>query len=199
MKNSPKRVIHYLASQYRLDAIHNRDRFDCLWEHGRLMSKLPRTKSFVDLMLGCECILKAHILLGNQGEDPLKLYCRLKKMGHDIGALSQDANFMTDRTHYNLLKDRSIDKYIYLRYSLDAQERYYPSALIDDGSEIEYSRTIGNHMWVHEIRDTLEALILPANQALNASDDNTDNFKDILEHLNTVGLFMESAKIRITS
>jgi hypothetical protein len=35
-------------------------RFDQLWEAGPPMHKMGRMKSFVDLLIGCECTLKAH-------------------------------------------------------------------------------------------------------------------------------------------
>lgn len=52
-------VLRSLAEHFHRDAVDFGARFDLLWEAGPLMHKMGRTKTFTDLLMGCECALKA--------------------------------------------------------------------------------------------------------------------------------------------
>lgn len=55
MNLKPMSVLHSLAEHFHRDAVDFGARFDLLWEAGPLMHKMGRTKSFTDLLMGCEC------------------------------------------------------------------------------------------------------------------------------------------------
>lgn len=63
MDEKPLSVAHTLAEHFQRDALDFAARFDLLWEAGPLLHKMGRTKSFVDLLMGCECALKCHCFL----------------------------------------------------------------------------------------------------------------------------------------
>jgi hypothetical protein len=74
MKTTPLSVLHTVADHYKSDARDFLDRFDILWE--AQLHKTGRIKSFVDLLLSCECILKCHIVLGRTSDDPITIEYR---------------------------------------------------------------------------------------------------------------------------
>lgn len=55
-------VHHSIAEYYWLDARDFLSRFDALWDVET--HKTGRIKTFVDLLMGCECALKSHLMLG---------------------------------------------------------------------------------------------------------------------------------------
>ena len=140
-------------------------RFDLLWEAGPLMHKLGRVKSFIDLLMACECTLKAHGFLGRLHEDPHEIYRAIRKRSHNIDQLAEYASFNHDRTDYDFLKSRLSMFSIVLRYSLDAYETFFPSLVGQDEAELNYSHTIGSNPWVMEIRAALERLIEAARES----------------------------------
>ncbi|MDI3514192.1 MAG: hypothetical protein PWP40_1421 [Rhodocyclaceae bacterium] len=70
----PMSIAHTLAEHFHRDSVDFAQRFDLLWEAGPLMHKLGRIKSFIDLLMACECALKAHGFLGRLNEDPREIY-----------------------------------------------------------------------------------------------------------------------------
>jgi len=158
MDSKPLSVMHTLADHFHRDALDFAARFDLLWEAAPLMHKMARTKSFVDLLMGCECALKCHGIFGHLKEQPRDVYRRIRGFGHRVGDLADYAAFLDDRTHYNHLKDQLSEFPVFLRYSLDAYETFFPSFLDRKAADLNYSQTIGNNPWVLEIRASLEAL-----------------------------------------
>jgi hypothetical protein len=53
----------------------------------------------MDLLMGCECELKAHITLSRLQDDTVKIYKQLKTAGHSIDKLTEMAQLMEDRSH----------------------------------------------------------------------------------------------------
>ena len=158
MDTKPLSVMHTLAEHFHRDAIDFVSRFDLLWEAGPLMHKMGRTKTFIDLLMGCECALKCHGFLSHLTEQPRDVYRRIRSFGHNIANLADYATFLQDRTYYNHLKNRLATFPVFLRYSLDAYETFFPSFLDRSNAELNYSQTIGNNAWVLEIREALEGL-----------------------------------------
>ncbi|MNR54514.1 hypothetical protein D3C85_1747110 [compost metagenome] len=69
---------------------------------------------------------------------------------------------MEDRSHYNFLKNNLQGLSVFIRYSLDAYGTFFPFLDYDD-AEINYSKTIGNNLWVLSIRDHLASMINASN------------------------------------
>lgn len=159
MKIKPASLLHSIAEHFHHDASDFIDRFDILWESQT--HKTGRIKTFVDLLMGCECELKAHAILSRLQDDPLEVYKSVRAAGHRIDRLTEMAHFMEDRTHYDFLKDNLLGKSVFIRYSLDAYDTFFPFDY--DDADINYSETIGNHVWVMQIRRHLKLMIDASN------------------------------------
>lgn len=157
MNTAPLSVLHTVADHYIRDAQDFLERFDHLWE--QMLHKMGRTKSFVDLIFACECVLKAHIVLGQINDDPVTVYKAMRRLSHDVAALASAAQFMQDRGTYQFVSDRLGPFSVFIRYSLDAYETFFPSAMERADADINYSNTIGNHDWVLECRSQVATLI----------------------------------------
>jgi hypothetical protein len=153
----PRSLLHTVAEYFHRDAVDFAARFDCLWNAGALMHKMGRTKSFVDLMMGCECALKCDGLLSGLNEDPVIVYKRVRRCGHNIRDLLAHARFCNVEQYEALLGELA-SMPVHIRYSRDAYDAFFPSLMNQDAAEFNYSRTIGNNTWVLRIRETLEAL-----------------------------------------
>lgn len=155
--NSNTSAIVTMAMHYHHDAREFAQRFDFMRE--RQTSKTGRTKSFVDLIMGCESVLKAHILLGHKDIEPSAAYEHCRTPGHSIAKLADQATYCIDRTNYDFLKTQLSPFRVAIRYSLDTYGSLFPLCYERSGSDIDYSRTIGNTTWVSEIRACLELLL----------------------------------------
>ena len=160
----PTSIAHTLAEHFHRDSVDFAQRFDLLWEAGPLMHKLGRIKSFIDLLMACECTLKAHGFLGRLNEDPREIYRAIRKRSHNIDQLADYASFNHDRADYDFLKSRLSTFSVVLRYSFDAYETFFPSLVDQSEAELSYSNTIGKNPWVMEIRAVLERLIEAASE-----------------------------------
>lgn len=160
MKTKPVSVLRTIAKHYAIDARDFAARFDALWEDGRLMHKTGRIKSFVDLLMACECALKAHVALGRLQDNPEEVYETIRNAGHRIALLSEAAKFLDDRSSYDALSSRLDQFSVFIRYSLDAYEAFFPMMVVRDEAALNYSGTIGNNSWVLETRALLGDPIL---------------------------------------
>jgi hypothetical protein len=157
MNPAPLSVLHTISDHYIRDAQDFLERFDLLWE--RMLHKMGRTKSFVDLLFACECALKAHFVLGRIDDDPVAVYKAMRALSHDVAALAGAAQFIQDRGTYQFVSDRLGPFSVLIRYSLDAYETFFPSAMERAEADINYSNTIGNNAWVLECRSHVATLI----------------------------------------
>ncbi len=155
--HKPRSLLHTVAEYFHRDAVDFAARFDCLWEAGPLMHKMGRTKSFVDLMMGCECALKCDGLLSGLKEDPIIVYKRVRRCGHNIRDLLVHARFC-EVEKYEALLGELANIPVHIRYSRDAYDAFFPALMNRDAAEFDYSRTIGSNPWVLRIREALEAL-----------------------------------------
>lgn len=176
----PLSVLHDLADHFFRDALDFGTRFDQLWEAGLLMHKMGRTKSFVDLMIGCECALKAHCFLSHLEDDPEVVYREVRRRGHNIDQLAAYATLISDRSDYEALNTNLARFSVFLRYSIDAYETFFPSYQERELAELNYSRTIGNNAWVLDIRACLERLNAALSDRLGGWV--TDDLEAILTH-----------------
>lgn len=152
----PTSIHRSLAEFYLRDADDFAQRFDCLWEE--LLQKNSRIKTFVDLLMGIECALKAHIFMSRQDEDPIKLYKEIRSRGHSIDKLVEIADWMQERDIYIELAKKLQPFSVFVRYRFDADQTFFPALVERDQADINYSTSIGRNAWVLEIRDMLEQL-----------------------------------------
>ena len=158
MDPKPRSILHSVAEQFHRDAIDFATRFDLLWEAGPLMHKMGRTKSFVDLMMGCECALKCDGMLSGSGEDPVLVYKRIRGCSHRIRDLVQRAKLIESREPYVTL-DACLSQFpVHIRYSREAYESFFPAFMEPEAAELNYSGTIGDNAWVLRVRQVLESL-----------------------------------------
>lgn len=150
-------VHHTIAEYYWFDARDFLSRFDALWEVET--NKTGRIKTFVDLLMGCECALKSHVMLGLEKLGPKEAYSMLRGASHRISALADAAQLNRDRSDYDFLKNELSDFPIKIRYSLDAYDTFFPMLCNWSEADINYSTTIGCHPWVKSIRHALSRLI----------------------------------------
>ncbi|MCT8276525.1 hypothetical protein [Xanthomonas translucens] len=157
MKTLPISVQHSVAEFYHRDARDFASRFDVLWEDQ--LHKTGRIKSFVDLVMGCECALKSHVFLSRLDEDPDETYKLVRRAGHNSERLSILAKFLADRSLYEQVGSKLAPFSVIVRYSLDAYSTFFP--VLSDWSDapINHAATVGNNTWVLSVRHDLEQLI----------------------------------------
>lgn len=180
MKAAPVSVLHTIADHYKRDASDFLERFNILWE--RQLHKTGRIKSFVELLLACECILKCHIILQEIEGDPRTVYKKVRSIGHNIEALAKEARYLNDRSSYAEIESRLGSFSILVRYSLDAYETFFPSALEGSDAPINHSATIGNNPWVLATRDLVTSLINSTTKSSDEIEFVTDDLEILLQH-----------------
>ncbi len=190
METKPISILHSIAEHYAQDARDFAERFDVLWE--KQLHKTGRIKSFVDLMMACECGLKAHAALGRVSGDPTEVYTMIRKAGHRIGPLAEAATFLSDRSTYDELASRLDSFSVFIRYSLDAYETFFPLLVERDEAKLNYSQTVGNNRWVLEVRNLLDTLLASVSKELAGFV--TDDIEQILGHERRMREFMEAFK-----
>jgi len=157
MKTLPISVQHSVADFYHKDARDFASRFDTLWEDQ--LHKTGRIKSFVDLVMGCECALKSHVFLSNLDRDPDETYRQIRRAGHSSKQLSELAAFLPDRSLYKRVGSKLAPFSVFMRYSLDAYSTFFPALSDWADAPINHTATVGNNTWVLGVRDDLEQLI----------------------------------------
>lgn len=188
MKIKQASLLHSIAEHFHHDAFDFIDRFDVLWESQT--HKMGRIKTFVDLLMGCECELKAHAILSCLEDDPIKVYKTVRVAGHRIDRLAEMAQFMEDRTHYDFLKDNLFELSVFIRYSLDAYGAFFPFDY--DDAKINYSKTIGNNVWVMSVRDNLRLMMEASNDEFTGMISN--DFLELFSLEEQMTLFMKNIR-----
>lgn len=158
-KTKPSSLLHSIAEYFLSDGRDFATRFDALWENGRLMHKMGRTKSFVDLLMAVECVLKAHALLSLKDKPVEEAYLAVRRSGHDLRKLASLATYMPDHTLYEHLADSLAELQVHLRYSFEAYEAFFPAWTGRNDAELNYTATIANNPWVLSIRANVQTLI----------------------------------------
>ena len=157
MKALPISVQHSVADFYHRDARDFAARFDTLWEDQ--LHKTGRIKSFVDLVMGCECALKSHVFLSRLDQDPDKTYQLIRRAGHSSEKLSALATFLADRSLYERVATKLAPFSVFVRYSLDAYSTFFPALSDWADAPINHAATVGNNAWVLGVREDLKQLI----------------------------------------
>jgi hypothetical protein len=181
-------IQYSVAEHYHRDAIDFAGRFDILWEIQT--QKTGRIKSFVDLLMSCECVLKSHIFLSHLEDNPKDTYILIRSAGHQIAQLADKANFLEDRSDYEFLNERLNDFSVLIRYSLDAYEMFFPFLSEREEDKLNYSRTIGNNAWVLEVRQCLATLLDKSKSKFSGLV--TSDICTIFAHEEEMRKFMES-------
>lgn len=187
MDVKPLSVLYSIAEHYHRDAFDFASRFDVLWEDQT--HKTGRIKSFVDLLMACECVLKSHIILGRLSDDPKDVYSRIRKASHQIEPLAKAACYLEDRSSYEAIAQRLHEFSVFIRYSLDAYETFFPSYIERCEAKLNYSQTIGNNSWVLEVRTILGTLLDSSNDRFSGFV--TDDIGAIVEHEKQMKEFIE--------
>lgn len=190
VKTKPLSILYSIAEHYAQDARDFAERFDILWE--KQLHKTGRIKSFVDLMMACECGLKAHVALGRVSEDPAEVYKMIRRASHRIEPLAQAATLLSDRSTYDELTSRLDSFSVFIRYSLEAYDTFFPLLVERDDAKLNYSQTVGNNRWVLEVRRLLEPLLASVSEELAGFV--TDDIKEIFAHERQMQEFMETFK-----
>lgn len=190
LQMKPLSVLNTIAEHYYRDANDFASRFDLLWEAPAQLHKMGRIKSFIDLLMCCECALKCHVFLSHHAEAPREVYCKVRKYGHNIGRLADYATFLDDRSPYDHLKTNLGDFSVFLRYSLDAYETFFPSYMDRKDAEVNYSTTIGNNPWVLEIRSNLNTLLSSTQESFSGFV--TDDLEALFTHEKQMKEFADS-------
>lgn len=190
MIEKPLSIQYSVAEHYHRDASDFAARFDILWESQT--HKTGRIKSFVDLLMSCECALKSHVFLSRLQKNPTDTYALIRKAGHRIAPLADEATFLEDRSSYEFLKERLDGFSVFIRYSLDAYETFFPFLLERDEAKLNYSGTIGNNAWVLEVRRCLATLLDSSNSKFSGLV--TSDICAIFKHEKQMQEFMESIR-----
>lgn len=157
MRTLPISVQHSVAEFYHRDAQDFARRFDALWEDQ--LHKTGRIKSFVDLIMGCECALKSHVFLSRLDRDPHETYRLVRKAGHNSEKLSVLATFLEDRSLYERAGSKLAPFSVLVRYSLDAYSTFFPALSDWADAPINHAATVGCNAWVLGVRVDLQELI----------------------------------------
>ena len=157
MRTLPISVQHSIADFYHRDARDFASRFDTLWEDQ--LHKTGRIKSFVDLVMGCECALKSHVFLSRLDRDPDETYKLVRKAGHNAERLSMLATFLEDRSLYERAGSKLAPFSVIVRYSLDAYSTFFPALSDWADAPINHAATVGSNAWVLGVRADLQELI----------------------------------------
>lgn len=154
------------------------------------LSKTQRSKAFVDLYMASECVLKAHIFASATTDKLDETYRKVRKIGHNISKLSDEAHFLTDRNDYKYLKDE-LDRFnVFIRYSLDSSEFFFPSGKDKAEAKVDSTVTISNLTWLSQIAACVNRLISTLYPQINAGIVE-DSFEEIFESEQLMGEFRD--------
>jgi len=167
-----------ISQSYFFDAIDFRNRFDHLWE--KELHKTGRIKSFTDLLMAFECVLKCHAVLSHKSNNPEEVYKVVRRCNHDIAKLCALASFLKNSDIYKKVSEKLGQFSVEIRYVLNAEASFF--SIIDgwENAPINYTQTIGNHPWVMELREILNTLIDPLYDKFGGLVD--DSLSDIIDH-----------------
>ena len=143
-----------MAFEFWNDARELRDIFNLAWAENERFSKTGRIKILLNLLLACECALKAHVILSHAENDPKTILKEVRTAGHNIENLCQLASYMQDRSTYDAIIDLGIGG-VEVRYSLNATHTFFRSK---DTFDL-YDKTMANSGWVNQLQSHLSVLI----------------------------------------
>lgn len=146
-----------LAHHFYLDALDLRSRHFAHWESQP--RKSSRVKSFIDLLMALECILKAQLIMGKRDIPLSQVYLDIKKYGHNIEKMSQAADTVFPMLVHARAKRQFRKFKVSLRYSVDAHQCFFPFPEQSSKKILDYSSTLGNTTWMNESRAIVSELV----------------------------------------
>ncbi|WP_257807013.1 hypothetical protein [Burkholderia glumae] len=196
----PLSILHEVGQLYAFDAQDFAERFDVLRE--QVTTKSGRIKSFVDLLMGFECALKAHIALAGARDnlDPTATYQKIRRGSHNIARLAGDAGLLADKAPYTEIASRLGGYSVFLRYSLDATEAFFPWYKDRDQARFNYSSTIGSEAWIEKTRSMLNPVLDTALEVVTGEvGSSAGGLDDIFEHEKAMSEFFHAVTDRRAS
>lgn len=146
-----------LAQHYFLDALDLHRRFKQHWEDQP--RKSSRIKSFVDLMMACECMLKSQCILARSAIPFPKAFAEVRKLAHNVNGLSRVAESAYPSTAQERAR-RHFGKFaVRLRYSADAYAYFFPVGSKRLGKGASYDETLGDSAWLTAAESVVTDLI----------------------------------------
>lgn len=114
--------------------------------------------------MGFECALKAHIFLSDSSTTVELVYKKVRKSSHDLSQLADMSSYLVDRGLYEKVKNDLGEFNVFLRYSLDAYESFFPSYLPREYAKLNWSVTLTNYPWLIEMRSLLKTMIVAVSE-----------------------------------
>ena len=174
-----------LAKHYFLDSLDLFHRFRAHWEEQP--RKSSRVKSFVDLLMACECMLKSKCFMAKQHIPLIEAYKEIKTLGHNIERLATVAN-QTFPSEVNVRACQYFGEFsVGLRYSVDAHEYFFPMGKPTQSGRRPYSDTLGDTAWIKSASSTVEELIQWGKESFNGE------VGDDIEAILNEGMELEAA------
>lgn len=146
-----------LAQHFFLDALDLMFRYRTHWESQPRVSS--RVKSFIDLLMACECMLKVQCILGCINTPLVDTYIAIKKNGHSIGKLSDSAQKFFPMPAHARAKRQFSQFSVGLRYSVDAHQYFFPHPGTGRGKPHLYGSTLGSTVWMKESEAIVDEFI----------------------------------------
>jgi hypothetical protein len=147
----------YLAQHFFLDALDLHFRFRAHWDDQP--RKSSRVKSFLDLMMACECLLKAQCIMARIPLPMIQAYAEVKALGHDIHKLSLSAEEVFPSPVHKRARQYFGFFSVGLRYSVDAHEYFFPVGGYQRTNRKSYGSTLGDTNWMHAAENVVSELI----------------------------------------
>lgn len=190
MNTKPLSVLHTIAEHYHFDASDFLERF-CILREVEL-SKTGRIKNFVELLMACECALKSHAILGQINKDACTVYSAIRAAGHNIEKLADAASYMSNRQDYEFLKENLKNLSVFIRYSLEAYDTFFPALKEHQEASVNYAQTLGSAVWINSIIEALRRILNASNEEFTGWV--TDDIMAILNHEAEVEAFMRAPR-----
>lgn len=148
-----------LAQHYYLDSLDLMFRFCTYWE--RQPRRSSRVKSFIDLMMACECILKSMSLIERQNLPILDAFSEVKKFRHNITKIAMDLGKRQHPKSDSIESARDVfGRFdVGLRYSIDSHTYFFPISGVRLSGAPTYDETLGNGAWVSQACSLVEDLL----------------------------------------
>lgn len=146
-----------VAQDYYLDALDLHSRFRAHWEEQT--RKSSRVKSFIDLLMACECMLKSQCIMERKSLPIAEAYAEVKALGHNIDKLSRSIKHQPTALIYTKARCHFSPFHVRLRYSVDANEYFFPILGVQSSGRPTYSETLGNSAWMEAAEDVVKELL----------------------------------------
>ncbi len=177
-----------LAAHYFLDALDLHSRFLAHWECQP--RKSSRIKSFIDLLMACECMLKSQCVMARTSIPLDQAYAEVKGLGHSIEKLSRSAECTFASPAHEQARLHFSSFGVGLRYSVDAHEYFFPVIGAQSGGRHNYSGTLGNSDWMKAAESVVVELIAWGKAEFTG--EVTDEIEDILPNETNIELALRS-------